>query len=395
MEIFVKRQLVVIVNPYPWVNQKGGANSQEMVDLVTKLKSLSIDEVHWEVVRNHCLFPTDVGEVLPKIDEWPGDHPISDFCNSVDPFKADITPLICLNRHYHGEVRNFLQTRWAQERWMLLASAKDGSRIGNGHIMDHLWPEVEAQSTMLLNEVRIRSNGRIHLDFTRGVALIGFGPPLRAAWQAHELGENDLDTLITLANQAVPEQGPPFSEWIDPPSGVNDLRCLMSQRIIERMLAAAGIENEDVHARFLLRKPEFMREVYGLDIDAWIRSGIASEFSFHNEWVDGEDCEWWRLAPLDNLVKNCHSVGLRCFASVDWYGTGLSEQAPELSDDDPHHVPIKAHSFTEPPSESALTNWATKSLDAGVDGLMLYDAHLGLRGGGLTSACTLLRKLLN
>ncbi len=389
----VAKKLIIIANPYPWVNQNGGANKEDMNKLITKLEGIGVHEIHWEVVRNHILYPSDVGEILPWSEEWPGDKPISEFVHMVDPFACGVVPLVCMNRHYHGEVREFLQTSWAKDRWHLLAATAEGDRLGNGHIMDHLWSEVEEQSTRLLQDVRQRSSRGVHLDFTRGVSLIGFGPPLRAAWTAFEGGENDLDQLILIANSAEKVEGPPFSEWTDLPERVHELRCQLTLRIIERMIDSAGFTAEDVHIRMLLRDVEFMRFVYGIDVLSWIEAGIASEFSFHNEWVHGEDCDWWSLTPISDYVLACHDKGLSCLASVDWYGSGLSSTVPER--DPSHHEPLNLPPPTSPPNQQLLEEWAIFVVRAGVNGLMLYDAHLGIRGGGLDLACSRLLEILN
>ena len=366
-----------------------------MFSLLEELRGLGADEIHWEVVRNHVLYPSEVGEVLPSSSDWPGDAPMSAFAHEVDPFEADIVPLICMNRHYHGDVRTFLQTAWAVGRWHLLASTPEGEILGNGHIMDHLWPEVESQSTALLKEVRERSSGPVHLDFTRGTSLVGFGRPLRAAWAAHEAGERNLDALIQMANAAIPEEGPPFSAWEELPEGVGELRCRLSQRLLERMLDGAGLEAEGVHIRALLRTPEHMRATHGFDLEAWIDSGLASTFSLHNEWVHGEECEWWSTAPLSDLVERCHDRGIRCLASVDWHGTGLMRSLPEPDEEDPHHVPLPRPARTPDPDLAALRVWASEAVAAGVDGLMLYDGHLGIGGEGLPALCADLRILLD
>jgi len=386
--------LVIIANPYPWVNQLGGASREQMFSLLDDLKGLGVDEVHWEVVRNHALYPSMVGEVLPASPDWPGDAPMSAFAHEVDPFEADITPLVCMNRHYHGDVRTFLQTAWAADRWHLLASTPEGERLGNGHIMDHLWSEVESQSTALLKEVRGRSNGPVHLDFTRGTSLVGFGQPLRAAWVVHEAGERDLDALIGAANAATPEEGPPFSPWEVLPAGLDELRCQLGQRLLERMLVGADLTAKDVHIRALLRTPQHMRAIHGFDLEAWIDSSLASTFSLHNEWVHGEDCEWWSTAPLANLVERCHKRGIQCLASVDWHGTGLMRSLPEPDAEDAHHAPLPQPPRIPDPDLAMLRAWASKAMAAGVDGLMLYDGHLGIGGEGLPALCADLRILL-
>ncbi len=388
----MSKKLVIIANPYPWVSQSGGATSDGMGGLISKMRSYGVNEVHWEVVRNHILFPSKLGEILPQSDEWVGDRPVSKFAHTVDPFVHDIVPLVCMNRHYHGEIRSFLQTKWAKQRWNLLASNADGERMGNGHIMDHLWAEVEEHATALLRIVVERSSTGVHLDFTRGVSLIGFGAPLRAAWAAFENGEKDLDALITIANNSEVENGPPFSEWLDVSDAVHQLRCDLTLRIVQRMLENVGLNSEQVHIRMLLRDSKLMREMYGVDVIDWINSDLAAEFSFHNEWVDGEDCEWWRLSPLSAYVEECHNCGLLCLASVDWYGTGLSSRLPVR--DIAHHVPLELPPPTPPPNQNDLEKWAADVVEIGVDGVMLYDAHLGIRGGGLKGACSRLRDIL-
>ena len=384
-------RLVVIANPYPWVNQRGGASVDNMVDLVSELKGLGVDDVHWEVIRNHTLYPSLVGEILPSSDEWSNDRPISEFSHAVNPFNEGVVPLVCMNRHYHGDVREFLQTSWARARWNLLASTPNGDRVGNGHVMDHLWSDVENHATALLNEVSTLSQNGVHLDFTRGVALIGFGKPLRAAWAAFLSGITDMDELISIANDAEIEEGPPFSSWDDLPEGIHDLRCQLTLCILKRMLGNTDFSQEDVHIRVLLREKEWMRTEYGIDIDLWIQSGIASEYSFHNEWVDGEECDWWSLAPLEEYATTCRENNLLCMASVDWYGTGLSSWRPEI--DEAHSVPIRTMSTTPPPDTELLLKWADDALASGVGGLMLYDAHLGQLGGGL-EVCKQLRNRL-
>ena len=388
----VSKKLVIVANPYPWVNQSGGATADDMGDLIEKIQGFGVNEIHWEVVRNHILFPSEVGEILPCSDKWPGDRPVSVYAHTVDPFVHNIVPLVCMNRHYHGDSREFLQTNWAKERWNLLAANSDGRRLGNGHIMDHLWAEVERHSTELLRVVNERSSRGLHLDFTRGVSLIGFGAPLRAAWSAFENGENDLDRLISIANNSEIEEGPPFTEWSDLPDEVHQLRCDLTLRIVQRMFSNIELDAGGVHIRMLLRESQFMREMYGIDVVGWINSGIATEFSFHNEWVDGEDCEWWSLSPLPTYVASCHSNGLQCFASVDWYGSGLSSNIPER--DVAHHVPLDLPPPTSAPNLDNLEKWASDVVKIGVDGVMLYDAHLGIWGGGLDVACSRLQEVL-
>ena len=388
-------KLVIIANPYPWVNQRGGASSEDMEVLLENLRGLGADEIHWEVIRNHALYPTEVGEILPASTDWPGDAPMSTFAHEVDPFGGDVVPLICMNRHYHGDVRTFLQTAWAADRWHLLASTVEGKRLGNGHIMDHLWAEVESHSIALLKEVRSRSTGLVHLDFTRGTSLVGFGPPLRKAWAALMGGEHDLDVLIEVANGAANEEGSPFTPWDELPDGVAELRCRLSQRLVERMLAGAGLEAKDVHIRALLRESAWMRTQYGFDLESWIDSSLASTFSFHNEWVHGEDCEWWSLQPLSALVNRCHGRRLQCLASVDWHGTGLLRKRPVPDETEPHHVASSLPPRTPDPDLVALHRWATEAVAAGVDGLMLYDGHLGLGGEGLATICADIKALFD
>ncbi len=387
-----ERRLVIIANPYPWVNQRGGASADCVVELLSELKGMGVDDVHWEVIRNHTLYPSEAGEILPSSEQWPGDKPISDFAHTVNPFEMDVVPLVCMNRHYHGEVREFLQTSWAKTRWGLLASTPNGDRLGNGHVMDHLWSEVENHSTALLNEVVSLSQNGVHLDFTRGVALVGFGNPLRAAWTAFESGISDLDDLISIANGADVEEGPPFSAWEELPSGIHELRCQLTLHLLHRMLDNAGCSSDGVHIRMLLREKEWMRVEYGIDVDLWIQSGIASEFSFHNEWVDGEDCEWWSLSPLSDYVTACHENNLLCFASVDWYGTGLTSQRPVI--DEAHQVPLPSPATTRPPNTEQLLTWVDGVLTRDVDGLMIYDGHLGQLGGGI-EVCKQLRSRLD
>jgi hypothetical protein len=68
---------------------------------------------------------------------------------------------------------------------------------------------------------------------------------------------------------------------------------------------------------------------------------------------------------------------------------------PEPEEEDPHHVPLPWPSRTPDPDLAALRVWASEAVAAGVDGLMLYDGHLGIGGEGLPALCVDLRILLD
>jgi len=57
-------------------------------------------------------------------------------------------------------------------------------------------------------------------------------------------------------------------------------------------------------------------------------------------------------------------------------------------------VPLDLPPPTSAPNLDNLEKWASDVVKIGVDGVMLYDAHLGIWGGGLDVACSRLQEVL-